>query len=106
MGAVTFYNRTNNGPWNAAGHEIEVTVHEGKSLVGTSKKIRLGDNWSYERKTDIKYKITSLTVVSGWEPFKSEVYGSASATFHVVESRHGLKFNISLEWPPRFPEKL
>jgi hypothetical protein len=106
MGAVTFFNRTNNGKWTGTGHEIEVTVYEGLSPIGKSQKIKVGDSWSYERKTDIKGKIRSCTVTKGWEPFEQKSYGRGAMSYYVVESNRAMGFNVALEWPPRFPDKL
>ncbi len=105
-GAVTFYNHTD-GKWAGAnGHEIEVTVYEGLSPNGTSHRIKLGDSWSYPRKTDIKYKIKSCTVTKGWATYEGKVYGHASHSLYIVESNHALSFNVAHEWPPKFRDKL
>jgi hypothetical protein len=107
---VNFYNATD-GKWTGPmGQRIELTVYEGLPPVAKSHQFNPGEAWAYQAKSDIKYKIKSCTLTKGWPTFEGEMKVSprlpGAADIYIVESNHALAFNISREWPLRFPDKL
>lgn len=109
MGEVVFYNCTDTmAKWSGSGGQT-ITVQVSDGLLPTSHDVRSGDHWIYNAKSSkVKVKFKSKTYTRGFESFTETHYScdKMSRELYIVESNHKMTFNVALEWPPRFPDKL
>jgi len=112
-GAYVFHNKAGKKFGEKTGrmydtHNMKISADVFPPVSGTIKP-----NETFEFKPKINRSKVTFEIKSdvvGWPTFKLPIHDVAALArnvdYYIVESHHGVKFNVALEWPPRNPDKL
>ena len=110
-GALVFHNKAGRTLGAGTGHMFD--AHKLKIKVDVFPAVSIGEipptEHSVTDPTPIRGSILSSSQSALQVGQSRSFHGgrlSADRDFYVVESHHGVKFNLALEWPPRNPDKL